>query len=173
MVEHRLIERMLKIIKIKRMELFETGSADSAFIASAVDFIKMYADRTHHGKEEDILFKRLAGIQMDEKDQKVMVELVQDHEYSRQLVNELATANRKYIEGDQSYLKVILEKLDGLAEFYPVHIQKEDYAFFPRAEDYLDPKGREEIVGEFLKFDQRMIHEKYRLMVDGLEGDGG
>jgi hemerythrin-like domain-containing protein len=30
------------------------------FIDTAVDFIRTYADRCHHGKEEDILFRNLA-----------------------------------------------------------------------------------------------------------------
>ena len=32
---------------------------DPVFIDTAVDFIRTYADRCHHGKEEDLLFKAL------------------------------------------------------------------------------------------------------------------
>ncbi len=36
---------------LERIE--KTQSIDPYFVDTAVDFIRVYADRTHHGKEED------------------------------------------------------------------------------------------------------------------------
>ena len=58
MIEHRLIEKLLA----KAAELstrVREENYDPVLIDSIVDFIKTYADRTHHGKEEDILFREL------------------------------------------------------------------------------------------------------------------
>lgn len=33
--------------------------ADSVLVDIALDFIRAYADRTHHGKEEDLLLQEL------------------------------------------------------------------------------------------------------------------
>ena len=59
MIEHRLIEKMLALIQraIDRGE--QQNRINPEFIDLAVDFIRMYADRCHHGKEEDILFRDL------------------------------------------------------------------------------------------------------------------
>lgn len=59
MIEHRLIERMIEVIR-KKIKIMRTEqAADTQFIEDAVEFIRIYADRCHHGKEEDILFREL------------------------------------------------------------------------------------------------------------------
>ena len=57
MWEHRLIERMVKLLKKELIKIKEIDKVDTNFILIVVDFFRTYADRTHHGKEEDILFK--------------------------------------------------------------------------------------------------------------------
>ncbi len=51
MIEHRLIERMIALIKKEIQRLQESSTVNPVFIDTAVDFIRTYADRTHHGKE--------------------------------------------------------------------------------------------------------------------------
>ena len=55
MIEHRLIEQMLKMVSHTFERVRQAHSIDPYFVDTAVDFIRVYADRTHHGKEEDIL----------------------------------------------------------------------------------------------------------------------
>jgi hemerythrin-like domain-containing protein len=76
MIEHRLIEKMIKAMEkeLHRMETEET--ADPVFIGTAVDFIRVYADRCHHGKEQEILFRELEKKAMSEEYKKTMNELV-------------------------------------------------------------------------------------------------
>ena len=59
MIEHRLIERMIKVMDSKLREMKAGRNADTTFIETAVDIIRTYADRCHHGKEEDIRFREL------------------------------------------------------------------------------------------------------------------
>ena len=61
MIEHRLIERMISVMQSELQRIEKCKKADSVFIETSVDFIKTYADRCHHGKEEDILFRELKG----------------------------------------------------------------------------------------------------------------
>ena len=56
MIEHRLIERMLARVRSVLARIRATGRVDPLFVDAAVDFIRVYADRTHHGKEEDIVY---------------------------------------------------------------------------------------------------------------------
>jgi len=46
-------------IKKEIAKMKKYNKTNPLFIDIAVDFIRMYADRTHHGKEEDILFRDL------------------------------------------------------------------------------------------------------------------
>jgi hemerythrin-like domain-containing protein len=49
MVEHRLIERMIPAIKEAVAEIETTHGVAPVFVDTVVDFIRFYADRTHHG----------------------------------------------------------------------------------------------------------------------------
>ena len=51
MWEHRLIEKMLRLFEGEIKRISELNRLDTVFIDTAVDFIRTYADRTHHGKE--------------------------------------------------------------------------------------------------------------------------
>lgn len=104
MIEHRLIEKMINIIKQKLISAEQSRSIDPYFVDAAVDFIRVYADRTHHGKEEDIMFKELGGKNLSEKDQKMMDELISDHIFSRNNTKILVETNKRYREGEQAEL---------------------------------------------------------------------
>jgi len=60
MWEHRLIEEMLASLLAHVGKIEKTKKVNPVIIDVAVDFVRMYADRTHHGKEEEILFRDLA-----------------------------------------------------------------------------------------------------------------
>ena len=59
MIEHRLIEKMIKVMQQKVEAWKQEERINPEFIDVAVDFIRTYADKCHHGKEEDILFRDL------------------------------------------------------------------------------------------------------------------
>ena len=72
MIEHRLIEKMIAILRKTLAKIETGGGVDPLFIDAAVDFIRMYADRTHHGKEEEIMFRDLGRKAMSEADRRLM-----------------------------------------------------------------------------------------------------
>jgi hemerythrin-like domain-containing protein len=169
MIEHRLIERMIALIKDALAQIQSTGKVDPLFVDAAVDFIRMYADRTHHGKEEDILFRELDKRPLSADDRRVMEELIQEHVFGRQTTKALVDANTRYRNGDVAALAEIAEKLQTLVEFYPKHIEKEDKVFFPASRAYFKGDEDQAMLAEFWEFDRKMIHEKYKAVVEGLE----
>lgn len=100
MIEHRLIERMLSVIKDVLTEIESGSRVDPVFVDIAVDFIRVYADRTHHGKEEDILFRELNHKPLKAEALKIMEELIAEHEFGRKTTKALADANTRYRNGD-------------------------------------------------------------------------
>jgi hemerythrin-like domain-containing protein len=169
MIEHRIIERMISVIQEVLSQIETTNRIDPVFVDTAVDFIRTYADRTHHGKEEDILFRDLEKRDLSEEDRRVMKELVDDHVFGRKTTKALVEANARYRSGDESALAGITENLKTLIDFYPKHIEKEDKVFFPAARGYFTDEEDEAMLGEFYEFDRKMIHEKYESVVETLE----
>jgi hemerythrin-like domain-containing protein len=169
MVEHRLIERMLSVIKDALVQIESSHRVDPVFVDTAVDFIRIYADRTHHGKEEEILFRDLDKRPLSAEDRRVMNELIEDHVFGRKITKALVDANSRYRNGDEIALAEIAEKLQTLVEFYPKHIEKEDKIFFPAARAYLTDSEDQAMLAEYWEFDRKMIHEKYEALVEGLK----
>ena len=169
MIEHRLIEGMLSIIKTVLSKIESEKKVDPIVVDKAVDFIRVYADQTHHGKEEDILFRELRKKRMSGDDQRIMNELIEEHVLGRRTTKALVEANARYRSGDDSALSDISLKLQSLVDFYPKHIEKEDKIFFPSARAYFTDKEDQDIIEKFLTFDQKMIHEKYKSVVEDFE----
>jgi hemerythrin-like domain-containing protein len=168
MIEHRLIEKMLNITSTELEMIKKDQVVDPVFIDTIVDFIRTYADRTHHGKEEDILFKALENKNLNEADQKGLQELVDEHVSARQTVKELVDATESYKNGNEKSIDTIIEKLSFLINFYPAHIEKEDKTFFPDTEKYFSPEELDNMLDDFWEFDKNMIHEKYNKLYDTL-----
>ena len=168
MIEHRLIEKILTIAGKELAKIKRDRMVDPFFIDTVVDFIRTYADRTHHGKEEDILFKELETKQLNKKDEDTMRELINEHVTARKTVTELVEATKKYTSGDTAAIDIIIDKLSFLINFYPGHINKEDKIFFPDTEKYFSDHELDEMLNHFWEFDQKMIHEKYKKLYESL-----
>jgi hemerythrin-like domain-containing protein len=169
MIEHRLIEKMLALTRQELAWINQSGAIDVFFMNAFVDFIRVYADRTHHGKEEDILFEQLKGKNLVPADRAMMDELIAEHQLARRTTAELAQACQAYESGDHSQIDVIKEKIGFLSEFYPLHIDKEDKVFFPNAERYFTNAELDAMLEQFWFFDRRMIHEKYHKLYETLK----
>jgi len=165
MREHRLIERMVDKVK-KEQESVKKGRVDPFFIDNAVDFFRTYADRTHHGKEEDILFRELAKKNLQPEHKKIMDELVLEHIEARKTVKSLLETKNHFISGDTSLLIDIETLLGHLIQLYPAHIEKEDKRFFYPVMEYFSPQEQDIMLQEFYEFDRNMIHEKYGGLIE-------
>jgi hemerythrin-like domain-containing protein len=171
MIEHRLIERMVRALHQEMHAMEEQDEMNLEVIDAAVDFFRTYADRCHHGKEEDILFRDLAGKALSPEHKKIMDELIQEHRFGRQTVGKLVNAKERYAQGDKGARQEIIGFLKTLVEFYPAHIEKEDKHFFMPCMAYFSLEERNAMLHEFGEFDKNLFHEKYKQMVEHFEGE--
>ena len=170
MIEHRLIERMIHLLSEEVTFIEERAELRVGFIEKAMDFIKTYADRTHHGKEEDILFRDLQEKELSLEDEKQMQELIEEHKLGRRLVGNVLKATERYkTEGQGRLVANIRDEIKAIVEFYPPHIEKEDKVFFPASMQYFSKAAQQAMLSECWEFDQKMIHEKYRSVVEQFE----
>lgn len=161
MMEHRIIEKVLHVVNDK-ITIMNEKNYDPFFIDAIVDFIRTYADRTHHGKEEDILFKELEKKELDTTNKALMLELIDEHIQARNKVKQIIELNKKFKKGDTTVFSEIVAILKWLISFYPIHIKKEDDVFFPDTEIYFTNDELDKMLSNFWEFDRLMIHEKYQ-----------
>ena len=170
MIEHRLIERMIAVMARELERVQKEGEANPDFIETAVNFIRIYADACHHGKEEKILFRDLQKKEMNSEDKQMMDELVEEHKLGRKLTGQLVEAKSKYEKGDNTAIMTIVNTMQQLVNFYPKHIEKEDKIFFKSAMKYLSLDEKEVMLKEEHEFDQGFIHVVYQDIVKQAEG---
>ena len=117
--EHVLIKRLLALIPAI-VEFTESSlRVDRDLILRCVDFIRTYADKYHHMKEEDILFKYV-----DDKAEIIQV-MFKDHDTGRGHVRQVVEGTEK---GNKAQIK---EHLLAYRELLTQHIKKEDEILYP------------------------------------------
>ena len=161
MWEHRLIEKMLASMMRHVDQIEKTQKVNPLVVDMAVDFIRIYADRTHHGKEEEIFFRDLVKKEIAPELKVIMQELLDEHAWARKKTASLVEAKEKYLAGDASRLADIVSIARELGTFYPRHIEKEDKHFFYPCQDYFTKEEQDKMLAEFWEFDRKMVHEKY------------
>jgi len=173
MVEHRVIERMICLMDAQQAKIRYTGRIDPVFIDIAADVLTTYVDKCHRQKEEHVLFRALAAKEISEEHCKIMNQLVAEHAWASEKVEQLVAAKKRYTQAHKSALSEIALHMKELVAFYRAHIEKEDRHFFVPSMSYLSETERADIGRQFWDFDQGLAHEKYKRMVEKLERQNG
>jgi len=145
-------------------------SVDAHYVDVVVDFLRTYADRCHHGKEEDILFRQLGEKDLEADLSATMRRLLAEHEWARTTTRSLVVANVSFVQGVRGAEADVRRLLGELAAFYPRHIELEDDHFFRPVMDYFSEEEKQEMLEAFTVFDASLIHEQYRAVAEQLQG---
>jgi hemerythrin-like domain-containing protein len=177
LAEHRLTERMVAVMEWRVADMESIGTADLRFIDGAVEFLRIYADRCHHGKEEDVLFRELARKQLSVEHRRVLDELTAEHRFARETTAQLVGARNLHAAGEVSAFADIASCLHQFVEFYPKHIAKEEQVLFPHVAHYFTAAELSFLRAEQNEFDRRLMQVLYGKAVAAWErmpaGDSG
>ncbi len=157
--EHRFIKRLLALIPDLVKELAVNPKNGREFAKKSIDFIRSYADKFHHAKEEDILFKYFdEGLDI----LKVMHE---EHEMGRAHVRAIMEGLEK--QDDIS----IKEHIESYKELLTEHIKKEDEILYPWLDRNLTTSQIGELFSKFNEVRKRFgdQHKKYENFIHDIE----
>lgn len=169
MIEHRLMERMVALLKKEGDWMEQEKNIHGEFLDTAIDFFKSYADRCHHGKEEGILLRGLAGKKISGEHKRLMEEILEEHRQSRTVLEELENAKARYLKGEREALSEIAGNIRILTGLYPCHMDKEDHRFFLPSMEYFSPEEKDAMLQQEYEFDRSLIHQIYREKVTAEE----
>ena len=148
MDEHKVILRVIAGLEQMAVRLREGVAIDPLLLQETVLFMREYADRCHHGKEEDLLFP--AYIEHGVPPQGCPISaLLHEHKSGRELVGQLEKASEAYRQGSGEAGEAVARSIDGIVKLYPNHIWKEDEMVFPMAESVLPAQARKELYRQF------------------------
>ncbi len=172
--EHRIIERVCRVLFTASKQMQKGEEVDPQIFAKAIDFIRNFADKSHHGKEEDNLFPAIERQGFPREGGPVGMMLI-EHDEGRAHVRGLAEALEKYEKGDRSpQTKVtITGHAIGYAQLLTDHIQKEDNILYDIADHVIPPAEQAELVKKFEEVQERALgpekYEEYLRLVEELE----
>jgi hemerythrin-like domain-containing protein len=154
--EHVSIHTMLRILERICSKLDAMEHVPQKHLEQALEFIRVFADQCHHGKEEEFLFPALEQIGIPREGGPIGVMLA-EHAMGRQFVNELGGAIERYGSGDRSAIPSIVSSARHYIELLDAHIGKENDVLFPMAEAHLPERHKLELLTAFHRVDEERI----------------
>ena len=168
--EHDIIKRAIKVLEAVDRR-FEAGDDSvAAAYPPLIDFIREFADRCHHGKEEDILFKLLERRGMPRMGP-IGVMMI-EHDHGRDFVQKLSEATDRFMDGDSAARIDVTKNADGYASLLKGHIDKENGILYPMADNMLSQADQIELAAQFDGVEEeigRGRHQEYERLIDDLE----
>jgi hemerythrin-like domain-containing protein len=159
MSEHRLIVQVLGALDALVSKLDEGADVPRADVAAFARFFREFADRLHHGKEEDRLFAKMHECGFPREYGPVAVMLA-EHEAGRAHVRALSQI------GAGSGPLAARERgqaADHGREFVSLllgHIQKEDNILYPMAQQAIPPAAFQKLDADCEAFEESVMEPK-------------
>lgn len=169
--EHILILRMIALLEKNAPRTAEGLYSNWQFYLDGIDFIRSYADRFHHAKEEDVLFTALVDNGMPKENSPVAAMLM-EHDLGRSFVRSMETAVIEAQGGNRAVYQTIAENALGYAALLREHISKEDNILYPLAERVLPESMRPGILAGYEAAENQIapdFSEGYKRIVEQYE----
>jgi hemerythrin-like domain-containing protein len=151
--EHEKILILLGILERICARLEAKQNINPLFLEEVIQFIKIFIDKFHHGKEEDLLFPamRKAGVR---RQPGPIGELMIDHIKGRSLARDMNLAAERYRKYDRRASARFVESAKSYISLLSEHIRKEDEIYFPMAEKALTEMQKKELLESFGGFER-------------------
>ena len=150
MGEHKEILRVVDFLAQEADRLEKGKRVDEDILKKLVSFIRNYADKIHHAKEEDILF---CEFETSCSHCNPVPQMLHEHELGRDFVKGIENGMK-----EKNKVKII-ENMKGYASLLKEHIFKEDNILYPMAEDSINEKVKREMLAKFMELDKKKAKE--------------
>lgn len=150
--EHRAIERMLRQLELAVQRAKQGERVLPRIFRDILYFLQQFADKHHHGKEEDLLFAAMEekGFRRDVGPLAVMFH---EHEQGRSNVRGMLQAVDRYEANDPEGLRLLASNAQAFIDLLRDHIMKEDSVLFFMADRNLSSIEQEKLLNDFSAFE--------------------
>jgi hemerythrin-like domain-containing protein len=169
--EHEAILQMLEAAEEVSHKIDSGKTVNPEILSGLLEFLRVFADRCHHGKEEDYLFPKLEEKGFPHHAGPIAV-MLNEHDQGRALIREIAAAGEGYARADKEAGKRWSEAARAYAALLREHIRKENEILFVMAERALSPAEQEELSRDFEKVELEKLgagtHERLHALMENL-----
>lgn len=164
--EHKNIVLFTELLKKKSMDILDGKEVDIKTFRECVDFGRNYADKHHHGKEEEILFRIMLEKLGPLADKLIRSGMYVEHDLGRYHTGELVKGLDLYEKEHSTEAKLaIVTNASAYADLLQRHAGKEDEVVFTFAARSLSEEDKKIIDEESLQFEEKAnkkgTQEKY------------
>jgi hemerythrin-like domain-containing protein len=167
MNEHEAILSAIQILERMIAATEKAASVDTKDIHGFIGFLKEFADKCHHGKEEGLLFPAMVEAGVPGKDGPIGVMLT-EHAQGRQLIRDMEESISTGVDRAK-----LAQAAGGYASLLRNHIQKENTVLFPMAERVLTEPQLVKLFEGFEEHEEKVIgqgrHEELHAMLKDLQ----
>jgi hemerythrin-like domain-containing protein len=157
--EHTGIKVMLQIMG-NISDRLESGQAVVAkHLNMIIEFIQIYIDKCHHGKEEFILFPALKETEIS-NDNGTIEAMLAEHTSLRNHVNQMSRDINDYKKSGGKPADTMVKNIRGYIELLNQHIDKEDTVLYPLADQHLPAMMQGELMWRFEQFEEDVIKKE-------------
>jgi hemerythrin-like domain-containing protein len=167
--EHEAILKMLEAAEDVARQLECGERVAKSVLDDLLEFFRLFADRCHHGKEEELLFPVLErkGIPRYGGPLGVMLE---EHERGRALISEMLEGTQAYASGAEDAGRRWARAARDYVALLGAHINKENNVLFVMAERVLTSEEQHELARAFEKLEVEKMgagtHERLHAKAD-------
>ena len=156
MDEHRVIEQVLACLREIAARCGREGRLDADSAREAIRFFREFADRCHHGKEEQKLFPMMESCGFSPHTGPTAV-MREEHERGRKLLLGMDAAIEGAAAGTSEDVAAFVRVASAYERFLTQHIEKEDRVLFPMAERQLRPGDLVELALSFDRIEREDV----------------
>jgi hemerythrin-like domain-containing protein len=146
------IEQALRALDGMCLNLKAGDNVPPEALGQLLDFIRNFADRFHHNKEETYLFPAL-GRNVLPKDGEALKFLMEQREAGRMLIAELESALGEYGRGNLAAADRFVESANLYRDHLVGHIREQEAILFRLAEEVLDESVKASLIQSFAQED--------------------
>ena len=166
--EHQGILFMLRILDKVAARIESRLPVEIGHLSSIVEFLQVFADRCHHGKEEDLLFPALEESGIPKEGGPIGV-MLREHQEGRGFIRGMGEALQKFKKGESKNLNDYARNARSYLALLTQHINKEDRVLFPMGEKVLSKEVQEKLSEGFEKIETERIgegtHQKFHKLL--------
>ncbi len=154
--ERQAIQTMLGVMAKIAENITKDQGFDVLEIDKIVDFLKTFADKCHHGKEENVLFPALVEAGIPKENGPIGV-MLHEHVLGRGFIKDIHDAAVSYKSGDTAASQTLADALLKYVTLLDNHIRKEKIILFPMACRSLSEAKQDEIYKQFEKIEEEVV----------------
>lgn len=144
--EHDNISKFVDKFEAMAIDLMGKNEISIEEYTKAIEFIRVYADKTHHQKEEELLFKAMLETKDEMANNLVNHGMIVEHNLARLYVWELENALKAYQKEPTVKLKLaIVTNTMSYVYLLRRHIDKENRVAYPYGERLLSKEVIEKL----------------------------